>query len=1239
MTDNVDARSQQKRKRRETGRETDELDLKRSRSRHAEHPGVEDEGVHRSEKSRRGGDSEGEEEEPFLDTRRRERGMGSEQQKERATITDRGREKKDMDDDDLQERKELKKKKAEKERRRDDYERAENGKSMKEERRRKGEKHGGREKEDDEERNYSSRRDRERAKDREGGRRVKEEVEEEEAPFRGKKGAEDEVDRVRDRDQEERVHRQEQSRMPKGGKERDRRAEEDDEDSGSDEDKQLNQRSRKEEEKKRRVRTEQTREKDVIKEKPKERGRRREEDEAAEEDQYQGPVVEKKREEAKEKDKARGREKERDDNKLHERRIEAELRKGKGTSKDQSSEMEKDANKLREQELRQKADRENKVEVDKGDRAKGSASAEEKALKEADQSRGRKRPLDETTDNNRLQEGALSAGDTSSGARVQDPAFTSQPGLPLLHPNLPGPGGESREAASSEEVKPSAAALSRAVLVDLTHGKAEKQPAGRVTARGVGAHIPGDLGSKAAKRGRWDRGASDEQGIGAPPASATAAGLLKTEVKNEFDAAVEQGARSGAQVKEEVKPLPGVQPGATVSVNGRAVTVKEEPIEAPVDPQAAPAGASLSVPAVPGKSVLAGKPAGMKSQFTLDALAKAKAALQRQKEFAKKNPQLAKPTSLSIGTPSSAAPSTIPAPTSLPPPPSLSTPLTPTMPSASALPPPGMPPAAPSHQSPFMPGLFPGLLPGVSGMFPNMNMNMMPGMMPSLDAMLKAQQAMAQQMGFALPTSVAPPVQPSGAWPPTGPPSTVEGGGAAAAAAAGAAEAKPAKAPVLRLDKRGRELDEEGNVVERVKQGPISTLKVNIRQAKKEAFKILRPDLEEDPFDSPFFDPSMGATNRQRLLKAKKREISFVPPGEMSKRAEIHRFRTQMGEARMEEFRARQEMMARARADTSNPNLIQVAERKPMEVEEKKAKDPIPDTEWWDSMILQHGKYDLDVEDDGVATVKDGKITFYVEHPVPVEPPAEAPPPPPQPLKLTKREQKKLRTQRRLAREKERQEMIRQGLLEAPKAKVKMSNLMKVLGAEATQDPTRMEQQVKSAAAEREQAHADRNMARKLSATEKREKKERKLFEDPESAPEWQVSVYRVVHLGHPQTRFKVDKNAQENRLKGCVVMTDDMAIVIVEGGLKSIKRFGKLMLRRIKWEKAVVEAKIGDPRSALAARPNECKLVWQGAVAKPAFEGDFQLLIFPSGVGARRFLEERKCAHYWDLASNLSND
>ena len=121
--------------------------------------------------------------------------------------------------------------------------------------------------------------------------------------------------------------------------------------------------------------------------------------------------------------------------------------------------------------------------------------------------------------------------------------------------------------------------------------------------------------------------------------------------------------------------------------------------------------------------------------------------------------------------------------------------------------------------------------------------------------------------------------------------------------------------------------------------------------------------------------------------------------------------------------------------------------------------------------------------------------------------------------------------------------MIRQGLLEPPKSKVKMSNLMKVLGVEATQDPTKLEMEIRTAAAEREQAHTDRNLARKLTPAERRKKKERKLFDDPNTL-ETIVSVYKVNDLCHVQTRFKVDvHDAQENRLTGCIVTCDTMTL------------------------------------------------------------------------------------------------
>ncbi len=59
-----------------------------------------------------------------------------------------------------------------------------------------------------------------------------------------------------------------------------------------------------------------------------------------------------------------------------------------------------------------------------------------------------------------------------------------------------------------------------------------------------------------------------------------------------------------------------------------------------------------------------------------------------------------------------------------------------------------------------------------------------------------------------------------------------------------------------------------------------------------------------------------------------------------------------------------------------------------------------------------------------------------------------------------------------MEREKEKQELVRQGLLDPPKPKVKLSNLMRVLGTEAVADPSAMEKVVRNQMAERQAVSA-----------------------------------------------------------------------------------------------------------------------------------------------------------------------
>ncbi|OAY78986.1 U4/U6 small nuclear ribonucleoprotein Prp3 [Ananas comosus] len=604
-------------------------------------------------------------------------------------------------------------------------------------------------------------------------------------------------------------------------------------------------------------------------------------------------------------------------------------------------------------------------------------------------------------------------------------------------------------------------------------------------------------------------------------------------------------------------------------------------------------GVSIRSDEVPGKSSTDGTAtsltSGKSGSLSLDALAKAKKALQLQKELSEKLKKI--PVLSKIGTSGSSssqvAPNKDESKT-----PSLNTgtkPISSGSLTVSANPAQTMTNLATAASMTGKPGVLPGL-PSI----------------PNLEAVKRAQE-LAAKMGFRQDPEFAPLIN-------------MFPGPSVAPSTDVVAPQKPAKAPVLRLDAQGREIDEHGNVINVPKLANLSTLKVNINKQKKEAFQIIKPDLDAIAESNPHFDESMGI-NKTKLLRPKRPGFQFLEEGKMSRMAELQRIKNQFGEAQAKELKVKQTQLAKAKAEGDiNPNLITVAPR----VTKEKQKEEIPEIEWWDKQILLSGTY----EDFSEEKLNKDKITIYIEHPRPIEPPADPAPPPPQPLKLTKKEQKKLRTQRRLAKERDRQEMIRQGLLEPPKPKVKMSNLMKVLSSEATQDPTRLEMEIRSAAAEREQAHVDRNIARKLTPAERREKKERKLFDDPNSL-ETLVSVYRIRDLSHPQTRFKVDVNAQENRLTGCAVISD--------GGKKPIKRYGKLMLRRIDWAAAVNDEEEGDEVDP--DKPvNSCVLVWQGSVAKPGFH-KFIVHQCRTEAAARKVFADAGVPHYWDLAVNFSEE
>ncbi|KAI8583222.1 hypothetical protein K450DRAFT_224802 [Umbelopsis ramanniana AG] len=351
------------------------------------------------------------------------------------------------------------------------------------------------------------------------------------------------------------------------------------------------------------------------------------------------------------------------------------------------------------------------------------------------------------------------------------------------------------------------------------------------------------------------------------------------------------------------------------------------------------------------------------------------------------------------------------------------------------------------------------------------------------------------------------------------------------------------------------------------------------------------------------------------------RHLKFVQPGRFIQKANQERAKAQL--ERLKQEIAEKAKLAGVQTERDIPdNLLKGP--------------PPPDVEWWDLPITknkQYGEIDADHLD---MTGLENIITPYVQHPVPIEPPGEPTGQPPRQLMLTKRESKKLRRQKRLEAQKDKQDKIRLGLLPPEQPKVKISNLMRVLGQEAIQDPTQIEAKVRKEMEERQREHEKANETRKLTKEEKREKTISKLKED--IAQMVHVTVYKVKKIKHPKLRYKVEVNARQLYLTGMVIATPKCNLVIVEGGPKGIKAYKKLMLRRIDWNDLPIPLK-ADAADTPMQEPeeedeeeNQCFLVWEGVVKTAAFK-KFTWREMESEKMARELLNGFKVEHYWDAA------
>uniref|UniRef100_A0A8C6TNL5 U4/U6 small nuclear ribonucleoprotein Prp3 n=1 Tax=Neogobius melanostomus TaxID=47308 RepID=A0A8C6TNL5_9GOBI len=369
-----------------------------------------------------------------------------------------------------------------------------------------------------------------------------------------------------------------------------------------------------------------------------------------------------------------------------------------------------------------------------------------------------------------------------------------------------------------------------------------------------------------------------------------------------------------------------------------------------------------------------------------------------------------------------------------------------------------------------------------------------------------------------------------------------------------------------------------------------------------------RQQLKEKPgeeLESTYFDNRVNIVPAQRARKG----FKFHEQGRFEKIAQ--RIRTK---AQLEKLQNEIAQAARKTGIQASTKLALIAPKKEL------GEGEVPHIEWWDSYILPTNKeYASETKFEKLELFG---VTNLVEHPAQLKPPVDLDKPVTLGVYLTKKEQKKLRRQTRREGQKEVQERVRLGLMPPPEPKVRISNLMRVLGTEAVQDPTKVEAHVR----------AQMVIAFVWDVLHYELEKVKKLKEDLTDGVH--IAVYRIRNLHNPAKKFKIEANANQLYLTGTVVMHKDSNIVVVEGGPKSQKKFKRLMMHRVKWEEP--SSKRDDRDDDDTKRNNKCWLIWEGTAKDRSF-GEIKFKQCPTESMAREHFKKHRTEHYWDLALSHS--
>ncbi|EGC40077.1 hypothetical protein DICPUDRAFT_96361 [Dictyostelium purpureum] len=380
-----------------------------------------------------------------------------------------------------------------------------------------------------------------------------------------------------------------------------------------------------------------------------------------------------------------------------------------------------------------------------------------------------------------------------------------------------------------------------------------------------------------------------------------------------------------------------------------------------------------------------------------------------------------------------------------------------------------------------------------------------------------------------------------------------------------------------------------------------------------------------------FFDPRIKvSTDKKKRLNS----FSFIKQGRYTKKGD--KIRQQLLEDEIKKQQEANQLLKKTLGDETIETFI--------------ANEEVPDIEWWDKQIMKtedEKEIISNIESSNIESILDTEYWSFIEHPVQIKTMIQSKenailPIKPDLLLLTK-ERKKMRKQRREEIQREKTVRILNGLEPPPENKVKLSNIMRVIGTQAIIDPTKAILEVTKKIEERKKLHESQNEERKLTPEQRKEKEKEKLFRD---AKDLHCSIYKVIDLSHPLFRTKVSKNATDLYGTGCIVFFNSMNLVVFEAGMKAQKKFKKLMLNRIDWEnppQSNVKETTNNTNQIEFPKPpagtiNSCHLVWEGPIHKQNFKG-FHFEVCQIESQARKYLQECGTPHYWDLIKNFTNE